>query len=49
MNMINFVVIGYGGMGSYHTRELMKESDGIKIVGAFDIDNTRLEEAKKMD
>lgn len=47
MNLINLVVIGYGGMGSYHARELIKETDGVKVVGIHDINPERLELAKE--
>lgn len=46
MTVINLVVIGYGGMGSYHAKELIKETDGVKVSGVYDIDATRLEMAK---
>lgn len=36
MTVINFVIIGYGGMGSYHHHELMP-SDIVKVVGVYDI------------
>lgn len=47
MNLINLVVIGYGGMGSYHARELIKETDGVKVGGIHDINPERLELAKE--
>lgn len=46
MEKINFVVIGYGGMGSYHARELIQEKDGVQVIGVYDIDEKRLEVAK---
>ena len=47
MKIINFAVIGYGGMGGYHGRELIQEKDGVKVTGVYDVDATRLEAAKK--
>lgn len=47
MDLINFVVIGYGGMGSYHAKDLIQESNGVKVVGVYDIDPTRLDLAKE--
>lgn len=47
MKTINFVVIGYGGMGSYHAKGLIKEKDGVKVVGVYDIDQKRLDLAKE--
>ncbi len=32
----HLVIVGYGGMGSYHAK-LLKENQNIKVVGAFDI------------
>ena len=46
METINFVVIGYGGMGGYHARELIQEKDGVQVIGVYDIDEKRLEVAK---
>lgn len=42
MKPINFVVIGYGGMGSYHAKGLIKEADGVKVIGVYDIDAKRV-------
>lgn len=37
MTAINFAVIGYGGMGSYHVHTIMpKESPWIHVVGTYD-------------
>lgn len=36
MAAINFAIIGYGGMGSYHVQELMPSSFA-KVVGIYDI------------
>lgn len=42
MKAINFVVIGYGGMGSYHVHTIMpNESERIHVVGTFDISAER--------
>ena len=38
MSAVNFVVIGYGGMGSYHVHTLMPaENEKIKVLGVYDI------------
>ena len=47
MKTINFVVIGYGGMGSYHAKGLIQEKDGVKVVGVYDIDQKRLDLAEE--
>lgn len=44
--MYRLGVIGYGGMGSYHVSEL-KSYKKIHIQGIFDMDPSRMEEAKK--
>ena len=41
MNVVNFVVIGYGGMGSYHAKGLIKEEDGVNVIGVYDIDEAK--------
>lgn len=42
METIKLVIVGYGGMGSYHARELIKASEGVEVHGIYDIDDTRL-------
>lgn len=42
METIKLVIVGYGGMGSYHARELIKESEGILVHGIYDVDDVRL-------
>src|SRR5215217_5143632 len=32
----NLVIVGYGGMGSYHAK-LLKENPTINVIGTFDI------------
>ena len=32
----NLVIVGYGGMGSYHAK-LLKENQTINVIGTFDI------------
>ena len=40
-------VIGYGGMGHFHGRQMMKEEiPGIELIGVFDIDEKQLEDAR---
>ena len=42
MQAINFAIIGYGGMGSYHIHTIMpNESERIHVVGTFDISEER--------
>ncbi|MFX3623120.1 MAG: Gfo/Idh/MocA family protein [Ectobacillus sp.] len=40
----NLVIVGYGGMGSYHAK-LLKENQNINVVGTFDIREERREAA----
>ncbi len=47
MELIRLAVIGYGGMGSYHARELIKEADGLEVAGVYDISQTRMELARE--
>jgi predicted dehydrogenase len=35
-NTYNLVIVGYGGMGSYHAK-LLKENENINVIGTFDI------------
>ncbi|WP_018750544.1 Gfo/Idh/MocA family protein [Paenibacillus sanguinis] len=47
MSIINFAVIGYGGMGSYHTHHLMPiEQDRVRVVGTYDISGERRQISK---
>ncbi|MGY3765675.1 Gfo/Idh/MocA family protein [Vagococcus vulneris] len=48
MTKINMVIIGLGGMGSYHARELIKDTDGVHAYGAFDINPEQLVKAPDM-
>lgn len=42
MTAINFAVIGYGGMGSYHIHNIMpNENERIHVVGTYDISGER--------
>lgn len=42
MNSINFAVIGYGGMGSYHVHKIMsQEPEKIQVLGTYDISEQR--------
>ncbi|MFD1175957.1 Gfo/Idh/MocA family protein [Paenibacillus puldeungensis] len=42
MSIINFVVVGYGGMGSYHAHHLIpSEKDRVRVVGTYDISEER--------
>ena len=44
-NKFGFALIGYGGMGGWHTRMLMDLSDIIEIRGIYDIDPARNKKA----
>lgn len=47
MSIINLAVIGYGGMGSYHTHHLIPtEQDRIRVVGTYDISGERRQLSK---
>ena len=42
MSLINFVVVGYGGMGKYHADALISnEKELLQVVGIYDIDRDR--------
>ncbi|EOI55456.1 Gfo/Idh/MocA family protein [Enterococcus gilvus] len=42
MRPINFAVVGYGGMGSYHVKKIMsKESERINVIGTYDISESQ--------
>lgn len=45
-NKKNVVVIGYGGMGGWHTRHIL-ESDVVELLGIYDIKEEREELAEK--
>lgn len=45
--MLNIGIIGYGGMGSYHHQQLIKEEDQVSVTGAFDIKVDRLDLARR--
>ncbi|GJM82006.1 hypothetical protein HMSSN139_45020 [Paenibacillus sp. HMSSN-139] len=47
MSIINFAVIGYGGMGSYHAHNLIPaESTRFHVVGTYDISGERQQISK---
>ena len=46
MTAIKFVIIGYGGMGSYHKKELMP-SELVQVVGVYDIAQTAQDSARE--
>lgn len=42
MSAINFVVVGYGGMGAYHANSLIPhEKELFNVVGTYDVDSDR--------
>lgn len=48
MPAINFAVIGYGGMGSYHIHNIMpNENERIHVVGTYDISGERQKISKQ--
>ncbi len=44
--MINVGIIGYGGMGDWHSR-LLKNIKEMNLIGVYDVNSKRLEDAKK--
>lgn len=46
MTAIKFVIIGYGGMGSYHKKELMP-NELVQVVGVYDISKTAQDSARE--
>ncbi|HIY58794.1 MAG TPA: Gfo/Idh/MocA family oxidoreductase [Candidatus Tetragenococcus pullicola] len=47
MTAVNFAIVGYGGMGSYHATSLMvTEKEKINLVGVYDILESRREVAQ---
>ncbi|MGG6313574.1 Gfo/Idh/MocA family protein [Paenibacillus macerans] len=47
MSIINFAVIGYGGMGSYHAHNLIPtESTRVHVAGTYDISGERQQISK---
>ena len=46
MTAIKVVIIGYGGMGSYHQKELMPQ-DLVEVVGIYDIAQTAQNKARE--
>lgn len=47
MKPINFVVVGFGGMGGYHARGLIGDNQFVNTYGTYDIDQKRQEAAKE--
>lgn len=43
----SLVVVGYGGMGSYHTNKIIRDNKRIEVTGVYDIKETRLEVARE--
>ena len=37
----NLVIVGYGGMGSYHAKTILKDYPAIQVTGVFDINKDR--------
>ncbi|MBC1503170.1 Gfo/Idh/MocA family protein [Listeria booriae] len=46
MEMKNLVIVGFGGMGTYHV-ELVGAAEGITVTGVYDIAEARLQVAKE--
>lgn len=48
MTAVNFVIVGFGGMGSYHEKNLMPtEKEKINLIGVYDILEERQEVARE--
>lgn len=48
MNKHRLAIIGFGGMGSWHAKNLMEKVPEIQVVGAYDIRPEALEKAVEM-
>lgn len=46
MKTIKIAVVGYGGMGSYHVRELIAKNPNVEVGAIYDIDPDKREKAK---
>ncbi|MFI3326106.1 MAG: Gfo/Idh/MocA family oxidoreductase [Clostridia bacterium] len=44
--IIKIVVVGYGGMGKWHTTDLINKVNGIELAGIYDINPEKIELAK---
>lgn len=42
-NIHSVVIIGYGGMGSYHAKLIKNNNGRVKVTGTYDIDSVRAE------
>ena len=48
MTKINVVIVGYGGMGSYHGNTIIPaQNDKLTVTGAYDVLPERIEAAKE--
>lgn len=47
MKPINFVVVGFGGMGSYHARDLIGKNQYLTTYGTYDSDQAKQTAAKE--
>lgn len=47
MKKLSLAIIGYGGMGAYHSIQLQRASDLFEISGIYDIDSSRYEIARE--
>ena len=43
MSKIKFAVVGFGGMGGHHARNLIRENNNVEVHGIYDIKEERLE------
>ncbi|MGL5381341.1 Gfo/Idh/MocA family protein [Clostridium sp.] len=46
MKALKIGIVGYGGMGEYHERELIKNNPYVTVKGIYDIENSKIEAAK---
>lgn len=47
MKKLNLAIVGYGGMGSYHGNNYLRENAKFEISGIFDIDASRYAAARE--
>lgn len=46
MTEIKIAIVGYGGMGEYHERDLIKNNPYVNVSGVYDIDIDKINQAK---
>lgn len=48
MSKHRLAIVGFGGMGSWHARNIMEKVPELEVVGAYDIRSEALENARKL-